>query len=189
MKSKNILELLDTRIEELPFITRVKNALKLENIDKIRDLVKLGKNDIKNITRFSGHTAADDIEIFLNRNGLYFGMDVDKIDTYDFVNNAPCDIITNLINRKIDISITIKLDDLLQFANHLIRSVKDEFERNSIEEDKLLNATEVSRKLRINISTLWRWNKSGYLVPIEIGGKRLYKKSDIDKILNNHGCQ
>jgi predicted site-specific integrase-resolvase len=37
--------------------------------------------------------------------------------------------------------------------------------------------------LDCDLSTLWRWKKSGYLAPVEIGGKRRYKMSDIKKIL------
>lgn len=40
-----------------------------------------------------------------------------------------------------------------------------------------------SVQLHVDKSTLWRWAKIGYLVPIEVGGKRFYKQSDIDKIL------
>ena len=36
----------------------------------------------------------------------------------------------------------------------------------------------------VDRSTLWRWAKTGYLIPAEVGGKRLYKQSDIDIILN-----
>lgn len=38
--------------------------------------------------------------------------------------------------------------------------------------------------LDIDLSTLWRWNKRGYLCHIEIGGKRRYRMSDVKAILN-----
>ena len=47
-----------------------------------------------------------------------------------------------------------------------------------------LSATDVTKMLRINRSTLWRWAQSQYLVPIKIGGKIRYKRSDIDQIIN-----
>ena len=32
-------------------------------------------------------------------------------------------------------------------------------------------------------STLWRWAKSGYLVPVEYGGQRRYRVADVQQIL------
>ena len=37
----------------------------------------------------------------------------------------------------------------------------------------------------IDASTLWRWRKRGYLVPVSIGGKRRYRLSEIKKILGS----
>lgn len=37
--------------------------------------------------------------------------------------------------------------------------------------------------LNVSKSTLWRWEKSGYLVPINVGGQCRYKTSDINEIL------
>ncbi len=50
--------------------------------------------------------------------------------------------------------------------------------------DEILDVSEVREKLGVSPQTLWRWQKSGYLVPFKIGRERYYKKSDIDKILN-----
>ena len=74
----------------------------------------------------------------------------------------------------------------MQFANHLIRSTKEELENTILAKKKETYVTpdEVSVQLRVDRSTLWRWAKTGYLIPIEVGGKRLYKQSDIDIILN-----
>ena len=43
----------------------------------------------------------------------------------------------------------------------------------------------VAELLDVDLSTLWRWAKRGLLVPIEIGGKRRYRMSDIRRILSN----
>ncbi|KAA2651618.1 MerR family transcriptional regulator, partial [Alistipes onderdonkii] len=39
-------------------------------------------------------------------------------------------------------------------------------------------------KLHVDPSTLWSWDKRGYLRKIEVGGKRLYRESDVEAILN-----
>ena len=38
--------------------------------------------------------------------------------------------------------------------------------------------------LGVDSSTLWRWAKSGYLVPVEYGGQRRYRVADVQRILN-----
>ena len=91
-----------------------------------------------------------------------------------------------IIQSGVNVSITIGTNDLMQFANHLIRSTKEELENSILAKKKETYVTpdEVSVQLRVDRSTLWRWAKTGYLIPIEVGGKRLYKQSDIDIILN-----
>ena len=94
--------------------------------------------------------------------------------------------IQEIIQSGANISITIGTNDLLQFANHLIKSAKEELENTIIAKQKetYVKPDEASRQLHVDRSTLWRWNKIGYLTPVEVGGKRLYKQSDIDRILN-----
>jgi excisionase family DNA binding protein len=51
--------------------------------------------------------------------------------------------------------------------------------------DVLLTTEQVCKMLSIDKSSLWRWNKRGYLKSIRIGGLNRYYKSDIDRILNS----
>lgn len=51
----------------------------------------------------------------------------------------------------------------------------------------LLSTHKVSEILDVDKSTLWRWAKAGYLVPIKIGTKTRYRKSDIEKLLSGRG--
>lgn len=41
----------------------------------------------------------------------------------------------------------------------------------------------VMELLNISRTTLWRWAREGYLVPVKVGRKTLYRQSDIDTIL------
>lgn len=45
--------------------------------------------------------------------------------------------------------------------------------------DELLSAHEVAAKLKVTRSTLWRWAKMGFLVPLKAGAKVLYRESDV----------
>lgn len=49
----------------------------------------------------------------------------------------------------------------------------------------LLTTNEVIDRLSISRKTLYNWEKRKYLVPIEIGGKKRFKLSDVNTILKN----
>jgi len=92
--------------------------------------------------------------------------------------------IQEIIQSGANVSITVDTNDLLQFANHLILSTKEELENTilSKQKERYITPDEASIQLHVDRSTLWRWSKNGYLIPVD-GGKRLYKQSEIDKIL------
>lgn len=54
---------------------------------------------------------------------------------------------------------------------------------NSSEQENLLTREEAMRYLRITGATLWRWEKDGKIQSIGIGGKRYFRKSDIEASL------
>lgn len=49
--------------------------------------------------------------------------------------------------------------------------------------DMLITPEQAAETLKVSKVTLWRWEKSGYLIPISIGGKKRYRNSDIAKIM------
>ncbi len=52
--------------------------------------------------------------------------------------------------------------------------------------DQLLSIDEAAKLLSVSKMTLYRWDKNGYLKKMEIGGKRRYRLSDIEKLV---GCK
>lgn len=50
-------------------------------------------------------------------------------------------------------------------------------------EKPTLTRIEAAEMLGVALSTLWKWAKSGYLVPVKIGNKVLYRVSDINKMM------
>ena len=42
---------------------------------------------------------------------------------------------------------------------------------------------EVMQRFGVSSSTLWHWSKDGYLVPVKLGNKVLYRTSDIEDVL------
>ena len=86
-------------------------------------------------------------------------------------------------------NITIGLTELIDFGKFIVAETKAQIEQSIVDEsaEKYFSPEKTAELLDCDKSTLWRWNKRGYLAPIELGGKRKYKKSDIDKILKK-GC-
>lgn len=93
--------------------------------------------------------------------------------------------ITEFLQTNANISVTITLEDLRTYSNELIQSTKKELEAEVIaqQNESYLTRLEACDFLKIDSATAWRWAKRGYLVPIEVGGKRMYRKSDLQRIL------
>lgn len=94
--------------------------------------------------------------------------------------------IQDLMDQNLKVSITVGLDDLKEFADYLIAKTKRDL-GEAIRGDKMETyptPKQVSQMLNVDLTTLWRWSKRGYLKPIEIGGKRRYKMSEVRKLLN-----
>jgi hypothetical protein len=83
------------------------------------------------------------------------------------------------------LSLTIQAGELLEMVNYCILTTRRELEQQITDAN---TETYPSRKktaeiLDVDLSTLHRWAKAGYLVPVEIGGKRRYRMSEIKKIM------
>jgi len=88
-----------------------------------------------------------------------------------------------------NISISIKLPDLLSFANALISETERKITKTIQEErtDRLITRTEARDMLRVSYPSLWRWQQTGKLCPVKIAGKIMYSLNDIQKIMTE-GC-
>lgn len=96
--------------------------------------------------------------------------------------------ITDLIKNGSKVSVTVSLDDLREFGAGLIDQAKRDLEQAVIDDKAEAYPTpkQVSQILGVDQVTLWRWAKRGYLVPVEMGGKRRYLMSEV-KALLTHG--
>lgn len=95
--------------------------------------------------------------------------------------------ITELLNENPNINITIKAEELMQFAEYIITKTRQEI-TSTIKEDiteRYLTRAEVCEALNVTLMTLYNWNKSGYLQAIKIGKTVKYKETDINKLLNH----
>ena len=88
--------------------------------------------------------------------------------------------------KESNITVAVSLGDLKEFALEIIQQTKRELEEAIFAEK---SETYISRQraceiLDVDATTLWRWAKRSYLIPVTVGGKNRYKMSDINKLLN-----
>lgn len=88
-----------------------------------------------------------------------------------------------------NVILQISSDDLKMFAQDILigaKSVAMLEAETAASGDQLLTIDEASKLLAVSKMTLYRWDQSGVLKKLEIGGKRRYRKSDIDRLV---GCK
>ena len=84
-----------------------------------------------------------------------------------------------------DLVVSIKLADLVEANTLLIADTKRELEQLITDQnaETYPSRDKVMEMLGVSEATLWRWAKNGYLVPLNVGGKRRYRMSDVKRIL------
>lgn len=89
--------------------------------------------------------------------------------------------INEILKTGANVSFTITALDLKEWMLELIEEQK----KNSIpvHPEIYLTAQQTADKLDVDVSTLWRWDKSGYLKKIKVGNKIRYRESDVLKLM------
>lgn len=96
--------------------------------------------------------------------------------------------INELLSSGANVAITITPTDLKEFAMYLIDETLAA--KNQVAEpETYLTPDKVSSELGVSTNTLWRWQRTGYLVPVKVGRKSLYKRSEVDALLCNQPKQ
>ncbi len=96
--------------------------------------------------------------------------------------------IEEFLNNGTNVSITVTPIDLKEFAMYLIEQAQVN-EREKAQEEQFLTPDDVSAKIGVSTNTLWRWEKSGYLVPVKVGRKSRYKLSEVNALLAGRSQQ
>ena len=79
----------------------------------------------------------------------------------------------------------VSASDLKEFAMSLIDEVRNQaMEREK--KDIFLTESEVCEKLNVTHTTLWRWNKKGYLRSHKMGRRTLWKQSEIELMMEGN---
>ncbi len=77
-------------------------------------------------------------------------------------------------------------DDLVDFADRIIRKVKEEERKlqQAAAETGLLTRDEVKELFHVCDSTITKWAARKYLVPVRVGGKTMFRKEDVQRIID-----
>ena len=97
--------------------------------------------------------------------------------------------LTEILEANPNVILQVKGEDLKEFSHHLLlgaQSIAHEQAELAEKTDKLLTVEEAAQMLSVSKMTLHRWDKNGILKKVEIGGKRRYRLSDIEKLV---GCK
>ena len=68
-------------------------------------------------------------------------------------------------------------EDLETVLGSLVEKIISRYE--AAKREPRLTIKQVSQRLNVDPSTLWRWERDGYLIPTRLGRKVLYNESDI----------
>ena len=85
--------------------------------------------------------------------------------------------------------IQISLNDLKEVVKDLYEEERKRTEEaiSAHRERPTLTRKETAKMLGVTLSTLWQWTKSGYLVPVKIGTKVMYRPTDVEAMLAKKG--
>lgn len=91
-----------------------------------------------------------------------------------------------------DVTISVKASDLVEMGRTLCDELLDGIratqpETAVREDDSFISREETMVKLDVSSATLWRWKKSGYLVPVQLGCMDRYRLSDVNAIITKRG--
>jgi hypothetical protein len=86
----------------------------------------------------------------------------------------------DLLSLGANVSVTLKLEDLREIFKEMVGSIKPKAADQPSEE--FLSRKEVLNTLKIDSSTLWSWEKTGYIKSYPFGGRKRYKLADIEAI-------
>ncbi len=92
--------------------------------------------------------------------------------------------INNLIEQDRNVQLVVNAADLKELF--LEWSKEKDSQIQATKEDQYLSPNDTVAILRISKPTLWRWEKQGFLVPTKIGGKKYFRKSDVDTLLKEN---
>jgi hypothetical protein len=79
------------------------------------------------------------------------------------------------------LNVTTNVNDLKELAEYCIE--KGRQEKPEPKPEEYMTSVQLAEILQVSLVTLWSWDRKGITRPLRIGNKKLYRRSDIEKIL------
>lgn len=99
----------------------------------------------------------------------------------------------SLIEAGGNVRLEVSAESLCQFADRLIEKAQEarqqelQRQQRQCEQEKWLTTEEACKLCGVCKTTLWQWDRAGYLKPAKVGQRKRYALSDIKAILAGHG--
>ena len=93
----------------------------------------------------------------------------------------------NILTANPELAKSVKLEitgaDLLAFGESIHKKAIQDCQPKEFE--VYLTPNQFAEAVQVSLVTLWSWDRKGITRPLRIGNKKLYRRSDLEKILNN----
>lgn len=86
-----------------------------------------------------------------------------------------------LLQSGANINLTVSLDDLRQLLHETVGTIQPAKSKERPPQ-AFLTRKEVLQTLNIDSSTLWNWEKTGYIRSYPFGGRKRYLQDDVEAI-------
>lgn len=87
---------------------------------------------------------------------------------------------TELTNN---VQLVVSLNDLRELWEEWKDETEKRLSKTKEQEAATLTPDEVAARLNVTKVTLWRWQRLGYLTPVKVGRKTLYRQCDITNLI------
>lgn len=93
-------------------------------------------------------------------------------------------MLENILESAANVQLVIGSNDLQELARIIIDKVRDEFvsEEDHKNQNTFITGIAAGKILGKTRSTLWRWEQTGYLIPVRLGKTLKYRLSDVLKV-------
>ncbi|MDR0509992.1 MAG: helix-turn-helix domain-containing protein [Rikenellaceae bacterium] len=81
-----------------------------------------------------------------------------------------------------NVTVSVSLEELRVWHDELVASGETPAAPKPPAKEELLTRAEALQMLGIDALTLWRWAKTGYLVPVGSGGRKRYRATEVRAI-------
>jgi len=93
----------------------------------------------------------------------------------------------NILKDNLELAKSLKLEisgaDLLSFGEYIQKKATEESTPKTVEQ--YLTPAQFADAVHVSLVTLWSWDKKGITRPLRIGNRKLYRRSDLEKIMSH----